>query len=806
MSKNKHTKAPKGKNKPSKRTSDNPARSLAREDLQRLARHVFEANPGEVLSYKQVCYAFGKTTMAQKRTIYQTLVDMASAGELTELEPGRFVYGARGQERMEGRFDYRGGRASFIPDPAPEGTEAAEGNDAPTGSPSADSVPESLPLDERALGTALHGDRVAVTYRRNKRGEYKHLRIAEILERRPSTYVGTLETSRGYSFFVTNNRELRQDLYIPEDKTMNAGPRDKVVVRVTGWDAGSKNPRGEVIDLLGKSGDNNTEMHAILAEYGLPYSYPTEVEEAAEKLSGEITEEALREREDFRGIFTCTIDPADAKDFDDALSWRQLPEGGYEVGVHIADVSHFVTPDSIIDREAYKRATSIYLVDRTIPMLPERLSNGLCSLRPDEDKYAYSCIFTLTEDAQIRSARIARTIIRSQRRYTYEEAQAIIDTHEGDYAEVILSLHQLAQLLRQRRFAAGSIAFDRPEVRFDLDEAGRPVGIHVKESKPAHQLIEEFMLLANRTVAERITEPERKDITPALSLTRGRKPTFVYRIHEAPEAEKLRTLGEFVRRLGYKLQTEGDAQAVAQSINALLKAIQGQPEEDMITMLTIRSMAKARYTTAALGHYGLGFASYTHFTSPIRRYPDLMVHRLLTRYLIDHKPSADAAATEEQCDHSSEMETLAATAERASIKYKQVEYMLPRLGQEFEGVITGLADWGIYVELEENKCEGLVPARDLTDDYYEYDEQNFRLVGRHTGNTYRLGDKLQIVVASANLERKQLDFALVGSEPRSRQRPARATEGQGRSARSHGQRRGREHYKGGKKAHRKGRH
>lgn len=722
---------------------------LNKREIQRITRLVFDANPGQVLSYKQICYAIGKTTMGQKRAIYQTLSEMAVGGELQELEPGRFARGGAGGESLEGHFDYRGGRPSFVP---------------------LDTDLDPIPLSDRSCAHALHGDRVRLSLQRNRRGQVRTARITEILERSHTTYVGTLQPSRGYAFFVTNNKELRQDIFIPDDKSLGATSRDKVVVRVLDWDAHAKNPRGEVIDILGRAGENTAEMHAILAEYGLPYRYPEEVERAAEALSGEITAEELARREDFRGVLTCTIDPQDAKDFDDALSFRSLPDGGYEVGVHIADVSHYVQPGGIIDDEAYRRATSVYLVDRTIPMLPERLSNFLCSLRPDEDKYAYSCIFTLDEEAHPLSARIARTVIRSARRFTYEEAQTIIDTGTGDHAEAILTLHALAQKLRARRFERGSIAFDRPEVRFELDEAGKPIEVHIKESKPAHQLIEEFMLLANRTVAERIADASRRDITPALHLKKRTPPTFVYRIHEAPDEEKLRSLSEFVARMGYKLRSEGSAEAISQSLNQLLRDIKGRPEENMITMLAIRSMAKARYTTAHIGHYGLGFESYTHFTSPIRRYPDLMVHRLLTRYLIEGRESADVATTEEQCDHASEMETLAANAERSSIKYKQVEYMIPRLGQTFAGVITGLADWGIYVELEENKCEGLVPCRDLEDDYYEYDEQTFSLVGRHTGRRFRLGDTLEVTVAQADLARRQLDFALV--EPL-RPRPAR---------------------------------
>lgn len=724
--------------------------SINKREIQRIARMVFDANEGHVLSYKQVCHAFGKTTMGQKRMIYQALSEMAQLGELQELEPGRFTRGGSEGNTLEGRFDCRAGRPSFIP----EDTEL-----------------DSISLSDRSCAHALHGDRVRLAFRRTRKGEIKAARIIEILERREAIYVGTLQKSRGYSFFVTNNKELRQDVFIPDDKCLGATSRDKVVVRILDWDARAKNPRGEVIDVLGKSGENSTEMHAILAEFGLPYKYPEEVERAAEELSGEITSEELAQREDFRGVLTCTIDPLDAKDFDDALSFRPLSGNRYEVGVHIADVSHYVQPGGIIDDEAYRRATSVYLVDRTIPMLPERLSNFLCSLRPDEDKYAYSCIFTLDAEAQLISARIARTVIRSTRRFSYEEAQEIIDTGQGDHAEAILTLHQLAQKLRARRFEKGSIAFDRPEVRFELDKDGKPIAVHIKESKPAHQLIEEFMLLANRTVAERISDTSRQDITPALRLKKRTPPTFVYRIHEAPDEEKLRSLSEFVVRMGYKLRTEGGAEAVTQSLNKLLNDIKGKPEENMISMLAIRSMAKARYTTAHIGHYGLGFESYTHFTSPIRRYPDLMVHRLLTRYLIEGKESADVSSTEEQCDHASDMESVAANAERSSIKYKQVEYMIPRLGQTFTGVITGLADWGIYVELDENKCEGLVPARDLEDDYYEYDETSFSLVGRHTGRRFRLGDQLEVTVAQADLARRQLDFALAeGSKPRSSRR------------------------------------
>lgn len=707
---------------------------LPHERIEPVLRTAFDQEPDKIFNYKQLCYLFGPTTMAQKRQVVEVLEQMALFGLIEEVELGRYraakQRNGRKKATQDGVFVYRSGRANFVPDGGGEPIE----------------------LSERASGQALDGDRVRVALRKGRSARRIEAEVIEILERSTSTYVGVLQINRGYAFFTSEHRGLRQDIYIPQDKLNGASDGDKVLIRLMGWEAKNKNPHGEVIDVLGRPGDNNTEMHAILAEYGLPYSYPENVEAAARELSGEITDEALASREDFRSVFTCTIDPKDAKDFDDALSLRQLEGGEVEVGVHIADVSYFVRPGSIIDEEAYKRATSIYLVDRTIPMLPEHLSNDLCSLRPHEDRYAYSCIFTLDTDAHILSSRIVRTIIRSDHRFTYEEAQQIIETSEGEYSESILELNRLARLLRSRRFAAGSIAFERPEVRFEIDEAGRPLSVYIKESQEAHQLIEEFMLLANRTVAERIAQ----GIKPG-----GKAPTFVYRVHDQPDEAKLGDLSQFVHRFGFQLQTQGGMRQVAQSLNSLLERSKGSPAENLISTVAIRAMAKAKYTTENIGHYGLAFDHYTHFTSPIRRYPDLMVHRLLTHYLIDSGKSVDAVLYEEQCEHSSAMEQLAAAAERASIRYKQVEYMSRFIGQEFDGVISGMADWGIYVELEENKCEGMIPMRELDDDYYEYDEKNFAVVGRHTGRRFTLGDRLRIKVAQAQLERKLLDFSLV---------------------------------------------
>ncbi len=520
-------------------------------------------------------------------------------------------------------------------------------------------------------------------------------------------------------------------------------------MKVIEWPDKAKNPIGQVLDILGKTGENNAEMHAILAEFGLPYVYPKEVEKAADKIPDEIPEEEMARREDFRKITTFTIDPKDAKDFDDALSIRPLTAGWWEVGVHIADVTYYVKEGGLIDREGEKRATSVYLVDRTIPMLPERLSNFLCSLRPHEDKLTYSVIFEINEKGEVRKSRVGRTVTHSDRRFTYEEAQEIIESGKGDFTEEILILDKIAKALRQQRFKAGAINFDRYEVRFELDEKGKPTGVYFKESKDANKLIEEFMLLANKTVAEKVGK-----------VPRGKKAkTFVYRIHDLPDPEKLDNLAQFIARFGYKLRTSGSKTDVSKSINHLLDDIQGKKEENLIETVSIRAMQKARYSVHNIGHYGLAFEYYTHFTSPIRRYPDMLVHRLLTRYAEGGR-SVSAQKYEDLCDHSSNMEQTAAQAERASIKYKQVEFMSEHIGQIYDGVISGVTEWGLYVELNENKCEGMVPIRDLDDDFYEFDEKNYCLRGRRKKRIYSLGDAITIQVARANLEKKQLDFTL----------------------------------------------
>ena len=549
-----------------------------------------------------------------------------------------------------------------------------------------------------------------IAFYAKRRGREAEGEVIEILERANDTFVGTLEVAKSYAFLVTENRTLANDIFIPKEKLKGGKTGDKAIVKVVEWPDKAKNPIGQVIDILGKAGDNTTEMHAILAEFGLPYVYPASVEKAADKIPAEIPAEEYAKREDFRNITTFTIDPKDAKDFDDALSVRKLKDNLWEVGVHIADVTHYVTEGSIIDKEAEKRATSVYLVDRTIPMLPERLCNFICSLRPNEEKLAYSAIFEMTDKGEIKNSRIVHTVIKSDRRFTYEEAQQIIETKEGDFKEEILKLDALAKILREKRFAAGAINFDRYEVKFEIDEKGKPISVYFKESKDANKLVEEFMLLANRTVAEKIGR-----------VPKSKKPkVFPYRIHDLPDPEKLDNLSQFIARFGYKLRTSGTKTDVSKSINHLLDDIQGKKEENLIETVSIRAMQKARYSVHNIGHYGLSFDYYTHFTSPIRRYPDMLVHRLLTKYLDLGGRSVSEQKYEALCEHSSSMEQIAANAERASIKYKQVEYMTERLGQTYDGVISGVTEWGLYVELNENKCEGMIPIRDLDDDYYEF--------------------------------------------------------------------------------------
>ena len=701
---------------------------MNKRDLTALILHYFEEKVDDSITLKQLFERLHLTTHPLKMLCVEILEELVEDNYLTEIERHRYKLSSYSLE-MTGTFQRKSnGRNWFVPE---------EGG-------------EPILIAERNSRHALNGDKVRIAFYAKRKGRGPEGEVVEILERAEGNFVGTLDINKNYAFLLNDDKNLANDIFIPKDKLKGAKNGDKVVVRITEWPEKARNPIGEVVDVLGKAGENNTEMHAILAEFGLPYKYPEAVEKAAEYIQAGITDEEVARREDFRDVLTFTIDTKDAKDFDDALSLRRLNDNLWEVGVHIADVTHYVKERTLIDKEAYKRATSVYLVDRTIPMLPEKLCNNLCSLRPDEDKLCYSVIFHIDDRGEVRKSRIAHTVIRSNRRFCYEEVQEILEAKQGEMAEELLTLDHLAKVQREKHFKNGAINFDRYEVKFDIDETGKPIGVYFKESTDATQLIEEFMLLANRTVAERIGR-----------VPKGKKAkVFPYRIHDVPDPDKLMTLSQFISRWGYKVRATGSKETVAKSINNMLNNVKGQKEQDLIENITIRAMAKARYSVYNIGHYGLALEYYTHFTSPIRRYPDMMVHRLLTRYLDEDKRTVNELTYENYCEHCSDMEQTAANAERASTKYKQVEFMQDRLGQVFEGVISGITEWGLYVELNDNKCEGMIPIRDLDNDYYEFDEKNYCLRGRHKQHIYQLGDPLKVKVARTNLEKRQLDFVL----------------------------------------------
>ena len=724
---------------------------LTKQRLVEMLQTLFQQNPNETFSLKQIFRELKLSTHPAKMLAVDVMDEMAWDDFLTKASDNSYRLNLKTQVQ-EGTFIRKAnGKNSFQPD---------DGG-------------KTIFVSERNSLFAMNGDRVRVAMMARREKHMKEAMVVEILSHKRDQAVGKLKVEKDYAFLVTEGNIFVHDILIPKKKLKGGKTGDKAVVKITQWPSkDSKNIVGEVIDVLGKEGDNNVEMHAILAQYGLPYTYPKHVEEAAEKIDPGITPQEIARREDFRDVFTCTIDPKDAKDFDDALSIRKQGKL-WEVGVHIADVSHYVKEGSPIDKEATKRATSVYLVDRTIPMLPERLCNFICSLRPDEEKLCYSVVFTLDDEANVKNYRIVHTVIKSNRRYAYEEVQDILESSTSSkssksstdpYAEELRTLDKLAKKLRERRFKGGAVKFDREELHFDIDEQGKPVRAYFKKSNDATQLIEEFMLLANRTVAEhigKVDKPKAKDRQPKA------KKTFVYRVHDQPDPTKLETLREFVVKFGYKMKTAGTKGAISKSLNALMDACQGKKEQNLIETVALRAMMKAKYSTHNIGHYGLAFEYYTHFTSPIRRYPDTMVHRLLTKYQ-DGGRSANQEKYEELSEHCSDMEQTAQQAERDSIKYKMVEFMADKIGNEYDAHISGIQSYGIYCEIDENHCEGMVPMRDLDDDYYDFDERNYCLVGRRHHNKYQLGDPVRIKVARANIEKRQLDFLLADEKPAKR--------------------------------------
>ncbi len=723
----------------SKNSSHKPKKRTLKNSFMQQIVSVFAKNPHSSYNYKQVGRMLGIGDKAGRRLIDDMLVKLVDDGIIDLVHRGKYklkeayITDYTQTKIVEGVVDMKKtGKAYII----------------------CKDLDEDVFVGSNNTNHAFNGDKVSVSLFPKRGGRKVEGQIVEILERKKTQFVGVLELSDKYAFVVPDKENMPFDFFIPLDKINKAKNGDKVLVNFDDWPKRSRNPFGAVVKVLGKPGDNNVEMLSIVADNDFALSFSKKVEQEAAKIDNRVGKSEIKKRRDCRDIFTCTIDPHDAKDFDDALSLRKLENGNWEVGIHIADVTHYVTPGSALDDEAYERGTSIYLVDRTIPMLPEKLSNLVCSLRPDEEKLTFSAIFEMDDEAKIHNQWFGRTVTISDRRYTYEEAQAVIEGADDKYRNEIMQLHDLSSRLRAIRFKNGSINFKSEEVKFDLDDKGFPVGAHLKVQKEANWLVEDFMLLANRKVAEHIGMKK--------SGNKQKSKTFVYRIHDEPNSEKINQFAEFVKKLGYKVSMNS-RRSLVQSMNKLFEDIRGKGEERMIETISVRTMAKAVYSTQNIGHYGLAFKYYTHFTSPIRRYPDMMVHRLLQRYL-DNEASVDEDQFEEYCEHSSEMERKAATAERESIKYKQIEYMLDKVGQQFTGKISGVSKWGLFVEITEVKSEGLIPLQSMLDDFYYLDEDNYRIVGRRYKNEYALGDAIEVVVERVDMLKRQMDLRVVETE------------------------------------------
>ena len=703
---------------------------------------VLEKEPNKSFNYKQIAAKIDITDAQDRNTLIKRLTELKEKKRIQEVDRGQYKVLEDTKSYHEGTVDVTGKGNAYIV---------------------VDGMDDDIFIPANKLNKAFHKDKVEVYIYPRKKSKKLEGEIVKVLERYKTTFVGIVDMQKTFAFVRPSDFRMYTDIFVSKDKLNGANDGEKVLVEITDWPDDVDSPFGRVTEVLGIPGEHDTEIHSILAEYGLPYSFPADVQNFADGLDTSIKEEEIKKRRDIRNVLTFTIDPKDAKDFDDALSFQKLENGNYEIGIHIADVSHYLQKDTILDDEAYERATSVYLVDRVVPMLPEVLSNNACSLRPNEEKYTFSAIFELDSNAIIRNQWFGRTVIDSNERFAYEEAQYIIENGNGnipedisireaaysvskDVVEATLEMDRLAKIMRAKRMDQGALSFDKVEVRFNLDENSEPIGVYFKESKDANKLIEEFMLLANRKVAEFIGKQKPKK-------------TFVYRIHDDPDPDKLMALNGIVSKFGHKLDFK-DKKSISSSLNQLLQDVKGKKEQNMVDTLTIRSMSKAIYTIDNIGHYGLAFDYYTHFTSPIRRYPDVMVHRLLQHYL-DGGNSANAEEFEKKCKHSSDMEYLASSAERDSIKYMQIKFMQDHKDEEFRGVISGVTEWGIYVEIIDNKCEGMIRIRDIKGDYYIFDEKQYAIVGERTKKTYTLGDEITVMVKSTDLVKRHLDFALI---------------------------------------------